>query len=241
MIAAQHIQNKVADISPAQVFTIADLGFPSEWWENVRVKLGRMVKSGLIERAGKGRYYKPKTSVFGKIGPDRNEVVKDLLYTNGILTGYLTGYSVWNLMGLTTQVSSMVIIGSSHRHDPVKRGHYQVRFIMQANKITPANIPLLQILDALKLIKHIPDTTIDRSITVLRTHIILLGERQLSMLVKLSMKYPPRVRALLGAILHADNNNKHLAVLKNSLNPTTVYSLGINPSTDIDFNGWNIK
>ena len=61
------------------------------------------------------------------------------------------------------------------------------------------------------------------------------------MLVKLSMKYPPRVRALLGAILHAADNNKHLAVLKNSLNPTTVYSLGINPSTDIDFNGWNIK
>lgn len=61
MVASQLIENKIAGIEPTKVFTIEDLGFPHDWWENVRVKLGRMVKLGLIEKVGRGKYYKPKT------------------------------------------------------------------------------------------------------------------------------------------------------------------------------------
>ena len=241
MVASRLIENKIAGIEPIKVFTIEDLGFPKDWWENVRVKLGRMVKAGLIEKVGRGKYYRPKTSVFGNIEPLPDEIVKDLMYRNGILTGYVTGYSVWNRMGLTSQISNMIIIGTSRRRDSLKRGKYDIRFIMQPNKITSDSIPLLQILDSLKLIKRIPDTTVDQSVRIIKKYISELDENRLSSLVKLAMKYPPRVRALLGAILESIGNNQYIGKLKQSLNPTSTYAIGLTESTDMNLNDWNIE
>lgn len=241
MVASRLIENRIAGIEPTKVFTIEDLGFPLDWWENVRVKLGRMVKSGLIEKIGRGKYYKPKTSVFGNIGPAPDEIAKDLMYDNGILSGYITGYTVWNQMGLTSQISNVIIIGTSRRRDSLKRGHYEIRFIMQPNKITTYSIPLLQILDSLKLIKQIPDTTVGNSIRILKKHILELDDKGLSTIVKLSKKYPPRVRAMLGAILESAGDDRYTPELKQSLNPTSTYAIGLNDSTDINLKNWNIE
>lgn len=241
MVVSRLIENKIAGIEPIKVFTIEDLGFPMDWWENVRVKLGRMVKAGLIEKVGRGKYYRPKTSVFGNIEPLPDEMVKDLMYSNGVLTGYVTGYSVWNQMGLTSQISNIIIIGTSRRHDSLKRGNYEIRFIMQPNKITSDSISLLQILDSLKLIKRIPDTTVDQSVRIIKKYIADLDENRLSSLVELAMKYPPRVRALLGAILESIGNNQYIGNLKQSLNPTSTYAIGLTGSTDMNLNNWNIE
>lgn len=189
-----------------------------------------MVKSGLIEKIGRGKYYKPKESVFGNIGPNQSEIVKDLMFDNGVLSGYITGYTVWNQMGLTSQISNIIIIGTSRRRDSLKRGNYQVRFIVQPNKITKDSIPFLQILDSLKLIKQIPDTNVAKSITILKNHIKSLDESNLSKLVRLSKKYPPRVRALLGAILESTGNYDYTEDLKISLNPSTTYAIGLSGS-----------
>lgn len=241
MVASQFIEDKVLSIEPAKVFTLEDLGFPREWWENVRVKLGRMVKSGVIEKIGRGKFYKPKKSVFGNIGPNQSEVVKDLMFDNGVLSGYITGYAVWNQMGLTSQISNTIIIGTSRRRDSLKRGNYQVRFIMQPNKISKESIPLLQILDSIKFIKQIPDTNVTKSISILKSHIKNLDVSGLSKLVKLSKKYPPRVRALLGAILESTGNSDYTEDLENSLNPATTYTIGLSGSSDINHKKWNIE
>ncbi len=241
MVASQLIENKIAGIETTKVFTIEDLGFPLDWWENVRVKLGRMVKSGVIEKAGRGKYYKPKASVFGNIGPSPHEIVKDLMYSNDVLSGYVTGYTIWNNMGLTSQISNVIIIGTSRRRDPVKRGNYEIRFITQHNKITSDSIPLLQILDSLKLIKLIPDTTVDQAVKIIKKHISDLEEKRLSELVRLAKQYPPRVRALLGAILESTRNIEYADELKKTLNPTTTYAIGLKESTVINPNHWNIE
>lgn len=241
MLTSRLIEKRIEKIEPTKVFTIEDLDFPHEWWENVRVKLGRMVKQGLIDKVGRGKYYKPKLSVFGALGPDQSEIVKDLLYDNGKISGYLTGYSIWGQMGLTSQIANIIVVGTSRRRDPMKRGIYKVRFIIQPNRITIENIPLLQILDSLKLIKQIPDTTIDKSVEVLIHHISKLDEIKLNILVKTALKYPPRVRALLGAILDTIGNDKLAFNLKNSLNPTTTYAIGVSPSLLKDLQNWNIK
>lgn len=241
MVASQLIENRIADIEPTKIFTIKDLGFPRDWWDNVRVKLGRMVKADLIAKVGRGKYYKPKPSVFGNIGPSQNDVIKDLLYDNGILSGYVTGYTVWNQMGLTSQISNVIVIGTSRRRDNLIRGIYQVRFLMQPNKITADSIPLLQILDSLKLIKKIPDTTVGNSVKVLKKYIHELEENRLTALVKLSLSYPPRVRALLGSILDSTDHAECTPELRESLNPSTIYSIGLSGLKDFNFNNWNIK
>lgn len=241
MINSRIVKNKIAAIKPATVFTISDLGIPPDWWENVRVKLGRMVNSGKLERVGRGRYYKPKTSVFGNIGPVQSEIVKDLLYDNGALSGYITGYAVWNQMGLTSQIPNIITIGTSRRRNPMKRGSYQLHFIAQPNRITSDSIPLLQTLDSLKMIKQIPDSDIETSFRILGKHIAGMEEKKLSMLVKLSKKYPPRVRALLGAILESNGNSDYSAELKKSLNPSTHYATGLNGMGNVYLNNWNIE
>lgn len=241
MVASQLIENKVNSIEPTKVFTIEDLGFPADWWENVRVKLGRMVKSGQLEKAGRGKYYKSKASIFGKVGPDQSEIVKDLLYDNNILSGYITGYSIWNDMGLTTQIASVIIIGTSRRRDPMKRGIYRIKFVTQLNRITSENIPMLQILDAIKMIKQIPDTTVDNSVSIIRAIISRLDDKAISLLIKLSMKYPPRVRAVLGAILESLYNDGYTKLLKETLNPMTSFSIGITTTSGLNLRNWQIE
>lgn len=117
MTVAQQIENRVNLIGDGTVFSIEDLGLPAEWWENIRVKLSRMVGKGLIQKLSKGRFYKPKKSVFGTLKPNLQEIVKDLIYDkDGKPIGYLTGYSIWNDMGLTTQVASVIMLGTNKRH-----------------------------------------------------------------------------------------------------------------------------
>lgn len=241
MIASHSIENKIAGIEPTKVFTIEDLDLPSDWRENIRVKLGRMVKSGQVQKVGRGKFYKPKTSVFGNIGPSPNEIVKDLMLTNGVLSGYITGYAIWNQMGLTSQISNVTIIGTSRRRDSMKRGNIEIRFITQPNKITQSSIPLLQILDSLKLIKQIPDSSVFQSVKILKKYISELDEKRLPFLVKLSKKYPPRVRALLGAIFETTHKFNYAEELKKTLNPTTTYSIGLNESTELNLANWNIE
>lgn len=81
MVASQLIENKIAGIEPTKVFTIEDLGFPHDWWENVRVKLGRMVKLGLIEKVGRGKYYSQKHLYSGISDQPRVRLSKTLCMT----------------------------------------------------------------------------------------------------------------------------------------------------------------
>lgn len=49
---------------------------------------------------------------FGELLPDSYQIVKDLLEENNKLIGYITGYQIFNELGLTTQVSAVLQIGT---------------------------------------------------------------------------------------------------------------------------------
>jgi len=66
-----------------------------------------MVAAGKIRCLSKGRFYKPRITQFGELQPDTYQIVKDLIEKNGKTIGYLTGYSAFNQLGLTTQVPSV--------------------------------------------------------------------------------------------------------------------------------------
>lgn len=68
-----------------------------------------------------------------------------------------------------------------------------------------------------------------------------MDEISLAKLVKLSKKYPPRVRALLGAVLESADIFDYTDDLKNSLNPSTVYAISLDEFSDINLKKWNIK
>ena len=207
------------------VFTYAD--FPAEvnQKEAVIKALNRMVSTGKIAKLSKGKYYKPENTPFGTLQPDRSQVVKDLLEENGKTVGYLTGYSIYNSLGLTTQLSNVIQIGKNVVRPAFKRGQYAISFIKQNNIITKENIPLLQILDAIRYIQKIPDTTVGKSGKRLSVILKNLSDTEKSTLVRLALKYPPSARALLGTLLDTIQADALSQPLYDSLNPITKYKL----------------
>lgn len=221
------------------VFTYADFNSEVSQKQALIKALNRMVISGKIAKLSKGKYYKPETTPFGDLLPNQKQVVKDLLEEKGKINGYLTGYSIYNQLGLTTQVSNTIQIGKNEIRPSFKRDRYTIDFIKQKNNITKDNIPLLQILDAIRYIKKIPDTTITNScirfIAILRQ----LKEKDLLLIMRLANKYPPATRALLGAMLDELKSTK-TEMLFNTLNPITKYKLAGAFSVLSTAEKWNI-
>ncbi len=221
------------------VFTYADFNSEVSQKQALIKALNRMVISGKIAKLSKGKYYKPETTPFGDLLPNQKQVVKDLLEEKGKINGYLTGYSIYNQLGLTTQVSNTIQIGKNEIRPSFKRDRYTIDFIKQKNNITKDNIPLLQILDAIRYIKKIPDTTITNScirfIAILRQ----LNEKDLLLIMRLANKYPPATRALLGAMLDELKSTK-TETLFNTLNPITKYKLAGAFSVLSTAEKWNI-
>ena len=151
--------------------------------------LSRLVASGKIVRLSKGQFYKPEISQFGSLRPAEYQVVKDLLEDDQKIIGYLTGISAFNILGLTTQISNTIQIGTNIDRKPKKRGRYNIRFIRQKNTIIRDNVDLLQILDAIRFIKRIPDSDVSKSCLRLISIIKMLPRENLDQLIKYALKY----------------------------------------------------
>jgi hypothetical protein len=217
-------------LTKGYVFTYANFTTEVNNKEAVIKALNRLAASGKIAKIGKGRYYKPETSPFGRLLPGQAQVVKDLLEDDGKIIGYLTGYSIYNQLGLTTQLSNVIQIGRNETRPCFKRERYTIAFIKQKNTITKENIPLLQLLDAIRYIKKIPDGNIESSCKRLLAVLKNLTVKDMSTLVRLALKYPPAAKALLGALLDELKQDKQLfESLQNSLNPISKYKVsGVN-------------
>jgi hypothetical protein len=222
------------------VFTSDDFTTEVNRKETVVKALNRMVSSGKIAKLSKGKYYKPENTPFGKLEPNQAQVVKDLLEENGKTTGYLTGYSVYNQLGLTTQVSNTIQIGKNQIRPSFKRDRYTISFVRQKNTITKGNIPLLQLLDAIRYIKKIPDATIASSCKRFLALIKELDKNEQNTLVRLALKYSPATRALLGVLLEELQQGDQTESLLKSLNPITKYKLSGAENVLANTQKWNI-
>lgn len=241
MKTTEYISNTIDRLPKGYVFTYKDFITEVNKKEAIIKALNRMATSSKINKLSKGRFYKPETTVFGKLAPSQYQVVKDMLESNGKVTGYLTGYSIYNQLGLTRQISNTIQIGKNEIRPAFKRERYTISFVKQKNIITKENIPLLQILDVIRYIKKIPDATIESSC---KRFLSILGELQedkIKTLVRLAQKYPPSTRALLGALLEELQQNSFSDLLQKSLNPITKYKLkGVSKVLTTSEN-WNIE
>lgn len=221
-----------------RVFSIRDFNIQGTYQPALVKALGRLAANDVIRKVSKGKYYKPRQTMFGILSPSIMELVKDLLERNGKPIGYITGTAAFAEMGLTTQITSVITIGTRQYRRPLRRGEYTVSFILQPNDITEANISLLRILDAIKLIREIPAASPDDCVQILGTKIKALSEEDRKRLVELAENYTPYVRALLGAIfesLHADTY-----FLRETLNGTTKYKLPVSIRALPMKKKWNI-
>ncbi|TXE06249.1 hypothetical protein FUA26_14850 [Seonamhaeicola algicola] len=240
MKATEYIRNTINRLPKGYIFTYEDFNVDVNKKEAIIKALNRMANSGKIKKLSKGKYFKPEKTPFGTLQPSQEQIVKDLLNENGKVIGYLTGYSIYNKLGLTTQVSNIIQIGKNQTRPKFKRERYTISFVKQKNIITKRNIPLLQILDSIKYVKKIPDTTIKTSCLRFLEIIRDLSLDDKKELIRLSLKYPPSTRALLGALLDEIQNKSITISLKESLNPITKYEIPGAKKALTNASNWNI-
>lgn len=238
MIIARLIKEKLSSTPTGVVLTTRDFGVEMRYQPALAKALSRLVLQGELQKIAKGKYYIPKKTVFGTLKPADSELVKDFLEQDGRTVGYITGTTAFASMGLTTQISSSILIGTNKYRRPLTRNGVKISFLLQENIITPNNITLLRILDALRLIKEIPATSPDESVMNISKVIKALPEEDRQELVKLSLAYTPYVRALLGAI-YEDMGIDTEAISK-KLNGVTSYKLGISDKALSSKRNWNI-
>lgn len=235
-MTSKSIKKRILDFEMGKVFRLEDLELSRSEYNAAVVALGRLAQEGEIERLSPGVYYKPKQTRFGVVGPSLEERFRDLLYDGDTPIGYLTGLYAFNLFGLTTQHSSILEIGTNFPKRNTKRGIYAIRFVLQKNQICQDNIDMLRLLDCLKWIKKIPDTTVDKSYTLLKKKVSEYEKEDHKQLVELSLNYTPLTRALLGSML---TDESLVATLHQTLNPLTRFRIGL--SSTLVSSQWNIQ
>jgi hypothetical protein len=238
---ANTVKSQIDVFKEGYVFSYMDIEGASKNREAIIKSLNRLVEKGIIDKLAKGKFYKPTKSEYGRLGPDVNEAVKDLLENKDEVIGYLTGFSLFNKYGLTTRISNTIQIGRNTFKPPIKRGIYTIQFVLQKNVITKENVKILQVLDCLKMLKDIPDTTNNNSLSLFGRIIRKYNKADRELLIQLSMKYPASTRALLGMIFETEKIMGPLDKIRETLNPISTYNMGIRQFDKFLKEKWGIK
>jgi Family of unknown function (DUF6088) len=189
--------------------------------------LSRLARRGVLRRVRRGVYYRPGKTLFGETRPDPHATLSATLRRLGVPAA-ATGVDAWRRLGLTTQHGAVPVVATPRRLRLAPVAGHRVRTTVRP-ATSRADHGECAVLDALRNLRRIPDTT---PAAVLDRLTELIADRRIDVpkLLEMARREPPRVRALLGALLeHArpsDPTIGHaLATLRHSLNPLTTYRL----------------
>jgi len=241
MKVAQKIEKEISKIKEGTTFKYQQLSIESNEYSAATKAIERLIEKGIIKRVSTGVFYKPKQTIFGELKPNEEELLKPYLFQNNKRVAYITGTSLYNRMGLTTQIPKNIKIASRDKRITVSVGNIKGTPVKSYVDVTDKNFYLLEILDALKDFKKIPDLDKDSAIKIISNRLNELNTNEIKQLIKYVLSYPPRARGFLGALLEKIDFLIELTILKKSLNPLSEYNYGINKSILSTAPNWNIK
>lgn len=241
MSVTQKIQKKISKLAEGVTFKYEQLAIEPQEYGAAAKAIERLIEKSVIQRISTGLFYKPKKTVFGELKPNEEETLKPYLFEKGKRIAYITGTSLYNRMGLTTQVPKSIKIASRDKRITVSRGNVKATPVKSYVDVRDKNFHLLEILDALKDFKKIPDFDKSSAIKILSKKLKELNSAEIKILIKCGLAYPPRVRAFLGALLESIDESMDFGVLKKSLNPLSAYEYGVDKKQLPNAENWNIK
>lgn len=241
MKIAQKIEKQINKLRKGTTFKYQQFSIEKNEFSAAAKAIERLIEKGVIKRVSTGVFYKPKQTIFGGLMPNEEELLKTYLFENNKRIAYVTGTSLYNKMGLTTQVPRNIKIASRDKRITVSVGNIKGNPVKSYVDVTDKNYHLLGILDALKDFKKIPDLDQNAGIKIISKQLKSLSLKELKELIEYALSYPPRVRAFLGAILEAIDTDLELVTLKDSLNPLSEYDLGIREELLSTVVKWNIR
>lgn len=240
MGVTQKIQKQISKLAEGTTFKYEQLSVEPQEFVAVAKAIERLITKGVIKRISTGVFYKPKKTVFGELKPNEEELLKPYLFEKGKRVAYITGTSLYNRIGLTTQIPKSIKIASRIKRITVASGNVKATPVKSYVDVTDSNFYLLELLDALKDFKQIPDLDKSSAIKILSKKLKELNPTETKLLIKCSLAFPPRVRGFLGALLENIKTSSDLTALKKSLNPLSEYDYGIDSILSTAKN-WNVK
>lgn len=185
--------------------------------------LSRLNRKGVIQRLGKGLYYRPRQTAFGKSRPNPSQLLSLSHRKDGI---FPAGIAAANLLGFTTQNAAKIEISTNKLSLPRlivgKDTVIHTRRPESWKKLSPKEAALLDFLrQGGKNSELSPEETVKKLLNHFKE--VDLFER----LFQVSESEPPRVRAMLGAIGQQIGSQKDTLIsLKKSLNPLSKFDFG---------------
>lgn len=242
MKTTDKILRKIKGFDPGKVFTFKELAFDPKEYLAATKALSRMVEEDELKRASPGKYYKPNPSPFGELKPAEEELLRPYLFSDGRRIAYITGSTLYNRLGLTTQIPKTIQVASRDKRITTKVGNLKVKPVKSYVDVTDKNYQVLGLLDAIKDFKDIPDRDTKNAALRLRQLLKELNNKDLQQLSSAVLHYPPRARALTGAILEWIGIKGDLITpIANSLNPLSAYNFAITKKVLPTAEKWKIN
>lgn len=198
--------------------------FPGLAFGSVAQALSRLTRAGELERLGRGLYYRPRLTAFGKSRP--NPAVLRQLPVSG-RAFFPAGVTAANLLGFTTQNPARAELATTGTSLPRlivgKDAAVHTRRPEAWAGLTPVEAALLD------FIRHRGETSeFDPQETARRLVEHLQDEGRYERLVEVALREPPRVRAILGAVgEELGKDEAALRRLRATLNPLSRFEFGM--------------
>lgn len=123
-------------------------------YDTAKTLLSMYVKAGDLRRYSQGVYYFPKNTIIGETVPNFEDVVsKKYIEYNKKRMGYITGWTLLNRVGVSTQVPNVIEVCTNvekTRKRYVELRNRKVILRMPTVEITEENVDYLQFLDIFK-------------------------------------------------------------------------------------------
>lgn len=204
-----------------QVWRLAD--FAEMPFMAVAQTLSRLARQGVIQRLGKGMYYRPRPTAFGESRPNSAQIRSLPVRRRGV---FPAGIAAANLLGFTTQNPARVEVATDGLSLP--------RLIVGKETVIHTRRPeswrALSETDA-ALLDFLRNRGTSSELSPEKTTEKLLGyfrePGRFERLLKVASSEPPRVRAMLGAIgQQLGQPARRLSALRKSLNPLSRFDFG---------------
>ena len=219
-ITTEAIRSKIAG-GGERVWRFADFsGLPAT---AVAQALSRLSRQGMIQRLGKGLYYRPRQTAFGESKPNSAQIRSLPLHRRGV---FPTGVAAANLLGFTTQSPARLEVATDGLSLPRlivgKDTVIHTRRPESWRELSETDAALFDFLRNRGEASELPpEETVGR----LLDHFGQPG--RFERLLKVAASEPPRVRAMLGAIgQQLSQPENRLSTLRKSLNPLSRFDFG---------------
>lgn len=191
MTVLNQVAQAVEKFDEGQLFTFSDIQLPTNQSYDLSKAVNKLIQRGAVRRLLKGVFYRPRETRFGPLRPSERQILDFVMPNKTSAQGYITGLRIYNQWGLTTQVSSQVVIATSNYRKPIKIGALTIKFVKGIAPETESDVEKLRMLDVLKNFKRIPDRDPTAFVKIITSRLKSFSTHDLTRLVELAEKYPP--------------------------------------------------